>query len=941
MDDRTHDFRYRSPSERDPDCPSPRSVAFECGARVGRYVILHLLGSGGLSLIYAAFDPDLGRKVALKLMLPGAGQGPPDSSNPRASLLREAQAIARINHPNVVAVYEVGTHGDLVYLAEELVEGKDLTQWLRAERRSEREIREVFIQAGRGLAAAHAVSILHRDFKPANVLVGDDGRVRVVDFGLAHEEQGPSLSVEPADTAEILDGDAAPRETPPLPSGSASGSRPPPDPNRLFGTPAYMAPEHYKRERADARSDQFSFCVSLYRALYDEHPFMDRSDEELALAKYEGRVREPPRGSKVPAWLREVVLRGLLPDPEDRWPSMDTLLHALGDDPRVRRRRWLVWGAAFTSIALAAGTVERYVTLRTGRCRDVEQHLAGVWDPERKAAMRAAFERTHLPYAASVWTSVERLVDAYIRSWSGVHQEACEATWVHGEQSEDVFELRLECLKQRLGEVRALGELFGAADAKVVEQAVQVASGLSSIEVCSDVRALRMKHPPPQGQEAKKRLAQIEAELARIRALAAAGKYRESLPRAEAAVTQARALQHGPLLGQTLSQLGDLHVQSGDTAAAERTLEEAILRATAAGDEDTAVEAEMGLGWLLGVWKQNFAEGRRWTRLAAAGNAHLGDRLDRKAKLENALGVLHWQEGNYDEALAAFQRSLAAGQRAYGAAHPWVATSQANLGVLYMDRGDYQAALAALVRAREIQEKTLGQEHPLTSFSLSNLCEVHRNLGQLDVALAHGQTALALRERLLGQEHPAVAVTLDNLGLVHLDRGEYAVALRRLDRALSIREKHFGKDHPWVAATLDRMGEVYRASHQYPLALATYQRALDIRTRRLGPMHPDRAEVLSHLGLLQLAMGHAAEAHKLLTEAYAIQKDRRLAPQQLGKTRFGLAQALWMTGGDHQQARDLAEAALQDFGKLPAYRKERDEVAAWLVQHPSASLGAH
>jgi tetratricopeptide (TPR) repeat protein len=701
-----------------------------------------------------------------------------------------------------------------------------------------------------------------------------------------------------------------------------------------------MAPEHYKRERADARSDQFSFCVSLYRALYGEHPYMDRPDEELALAKYEGRVREAPRGSQVPAWLREVVLRGLAPNPEDRWPSMDALLHALGDDPRVRRRRWLLWGAAFASIALAAGAAERYVARRTGRCHDVEQHLAGIWDPGRKAAIRAAFERTHLPYAASAWASVERLVDGYVRSWSGAHQEACEATWVHGEQSEDVFELRLECLKRRLGEVRALGELFVTADAKVVEQAVQMAGGLPALEGCSDVRALRTRHAPPEGRAAQERLARIEAELARVRALGAAGKYREGLPQAEGVVTDARALGYEPLLGQALWQLGDLRLQSGDIAAAERSLEEAILRATAAGDEETAVEAEMALGWLLGVWKQDYVEGGRWTRLAVAGNAHLGDQLDRKAKLENSLGVLHWQEGSYDEALAAFQRSLAAGERAFGEAHPWVATSQANLGVLYMDRGEYEAALTALGRARSIQEKTVGEEHPLTSFSLSTLCEVHRNLGELDVALAHGQKALALRERLLGEEHPAVAVTLDNLGLVNLDRGEYAAALGQLDRALHIREKHFGKDHPWVAATLDRMGEVYRASRQYPQALAAYQRALDIRTQRLGKMHPDRAEVLSHLGLLQLAMGHAAEARQLLAEAYEIQRPRRLAPQLLGRTRFGLAQALWMTDGDRRQARELADAALEDFGKLRARRKERDEVAAWLTQHPQESSGS-
>ncbi|MFO7568092.1 MAG: serine/threonine-protein kinase, partial [Enhygromyxa sp.] len=300
--------------------------------KIGRFTIVRELGAGGMGVVYVAYDEQLDRRVAVKLLR----RAEPDTHG-KARLEREAQAMARLSHPNVVTVHEVGTHQGQIFVAMEFVEGGDLRAWLKAERRSWQEIVAVFQQAGEGLAAAHAAGIVHRDFKPDNVLVGDDGRVRVADFGLAHalderlEERSPELGVSLSSTKLEQ-------------SLTRTGA--------LMGTPAYMAPEQYAGRRTDARADQFAFCVALWEGLYRRRPFSGANLIALSTAIIEGTIDEPPTDSEVPAWLRAALTRGLSPKPEDRWPSMQALLELLGNDPQVRRRRRLRLAAIVSTAAL-------------------------------------------------------------------------------------------------------------------------------------------------------------------------------------------------------------------------------------------------------------------------------------------------------------------------------------------------------------------------------------------------------------------------------------------------------------------------------------------------------------------------------------------------------------------------------------------------------------
>ena len=300
--------------------------------KIGRFTIVRKLGSGGMGVVYVAYDEQLDRRVAVKLLRNNVAS--PDA---RVRFVREGQAMARLSHSNVVTVYDVGVHDDQLFVAMEFVDGQDLRAWIQAEPRDWRTVVEVFRQAGEGLAAAHEAGIVHRDFKPDNVLVGHDRRVCVADFGLAHQfDRAPEL-------------DASIEHTP---SDSGSLALALTRTGALMGTPAYMAPEQWAGARTDARSDQFSFCAALWEGLYGRRAFVGANLVELSNAVTSGDIQLPPDDADVPPWLRAVLLRGLAVDPDQRWPSMRALLDAIGSDPIARRRRIALWLAS-ASVTLA------------------------------------------------------------------------------------------------------------------------------------------------------------------------------------------------------------------------------------------------------------------------------------------------------------------------------------------------------------------------------------------------------------------------------------------------------------------------------------------------------------------------------------------------------------------------------------------------------------
>lgn len=305
------------------DDPAPQAAP----AMLARFALRERLGEGGMGQVWLARDPELDRDVAVKVLRPEVVTSERLATEARARLKREAQAMARLAHPNVIAVHEVGDVDNHVFVVMELVKGGTLRQWLAARARRVDAILDVFLQAGRGLAAAHAAGLVHRDFKPENVLVGDDGRARVTDFGLV----GVGERVrEPGPEPEL-----------PL-SLTRTGA--------VLGTPAYLAPEVLRGGAATEQSDQFSFCVGLYEALWRQPPFPGETIQALFASVTAGAITPPPRRPPVPARVRKAILRGLASDPAARWPSMQALLDVL----TTRRSRWLAVAAIGTGLAAIA-----------------------------------------------------------------------------------------------------------------------------------------------------------------------------------------------------------------------------------------------------------------------------------------------------------------------------------------------------------------------------------------------------------------------------------------------------------------------------------------------------------------------------------------------------------------------------------------------------------
>lgn len=343
----------------------PRSRVLNAGTHLGRYRIRNAVGEGAMGIVYLAEDPQLNRSVAIKIL-----RAQNDLASAR--LMREAQALARISHPNVIVVHEVGTVDDHVFMAMEFVDGSSLTAWLASATRPTGAILETFVQAGRGLAVAHAADLVHRDFKPDNVLVGRDGRVRVVDFGLAREDMTMSDTVSSSDTSALGIANS------PLTSLTQTGA--------FIGTPAYMAPEQYEGKRADARTDQFGYAIALFEALYGARPFRATSIDELSRAVRLGVIHVPPVSRVVPRHIEKALVRALSVEPTARFPSMDAFLTELTAAPAKGGLGFVVLALVLVSAVALGGWM---MVQPSGEKPRNGQEIASVIVPDTRAGTQA------------------------------------------------------------------------------------------------------------------------------------------------------------------------------------------------------------------------------------------------------------------------------------------------------------------------------------------------------------------------------------------------------------------------------------------------------------------------------------------------------------------------------------------------------------------------
>ncbi len=819
------------------------STPLSPGSTLSRYVLLERIGRGAMGEVYAAYDPELDRQVALKLLRPEGRQ----VEELRLRLLREAQALARLSHPHVVAVHDVGMCEDGVFLAMELVEGTTLAEWLK-EPRPSLEVLRVFVEAGWGLAAAHAAGLVHRDFKPTNVLVGRDGRVRVTDFGLAR----PSNRVDtprsvPVNLASTPGGDLL---TPLTRTGA------------LLGTPAYMAPEQLEGQGVDALSDQFSFCVALYEALHQVRPFEGASLEELGRAAREGRVRPPGREPKVPARVRRAVLRGLRARPEERFPTMAALLEALA--PRTLRIR--TWVAASAAAASLLGVLLGYVVAhrREVRCAQETEKLAVAWSPERRERVRAAFLTTSKPYAASAWETVSNALDAHAASWRSLRAESCLAA---ARDASSTAWRTTACLDNRLWHMAAITAVLEKADAQTVQNAPQMVASLEALSGCKDAPTLATGPQPPdalrpQVDAARRRLAEARARLE-------AGNHAAGIEVTTALLQQIQGLDYRPLEAEVLTLHGHLHGLVGKLKESEEILYRALWAADAGRDDETVARVWILLLWVVGDQMARTDEANRLVQHARAAVERLGrERFPAiTTDLHLRMGGLLLVQGKLDAAEAEFSQGLELSRRAYGPESLRTSYFLSGLGRVRSRQMRDTEALALYRQAQELRERMWGPEHPSLALNLNNIASELLAVGRPDEALSTFRRSLSLLEAARSPDHPSLAAPLNNLAVLLRREGRLEEARQHFQRALTLFENSKGPDHPNTITALCGLGGVAYDSHHLDVALAYSQQALERIQRKMGPDTP-RAELpLRNLALIHLRAGRPAEARKHLLRA--------------------------------------------------------------------------
>lgn len=891
--------------------------------RIGRYEVADRIGAGSMGVVYSARDPDLGRLVALKIL-----------SSPRSEDLRhrqrlvsEARVLARLSHPNVVQIHEVGIHDGALFLALELVEGETLQAWQRRGDRRWPELLSAYVDAARGLAAAHGVGVVHRDIKPSNILVGIDGRVRVADFGLARDAEETPAGATAGSHA-----------------GAHAGST---HTGPVVGTPAYMSPEQARGREVDARSDQFSLCVALFEALYGIRPFDTHELHRLTRLDPAALRRLVPRDSAAPRWLFKLLLRGLDPEPARRYPDLGALLEALHETPRraARRRIFGAGGAALALGAWAAFTLPQPAIV----CPAPGNLIPGSWDTSTRAEGRRAFVATGLPFAAEAWSRVERDLDAAVLAWSRERRASCIATWIERTQSQEQLDLGAACFSAHERELRGLAlRLRTRVDPGIVAHAHELVAGLGDPSRCTRIEHLRRPFAPtdPVTRQAvdvqRDRIAELRLHL-RIADLESAKVLADEI--------LATASVHAPLRPEALLYRAVVHRMRGEPGDAARLLDEAEALAEQHRDDPLVTEIfaeqlELAIHGLRDV-----ARARIYARLYAAKLARGGaddaaraDYHDRHGELEllaeepaaaleqhelaarlrtaedlvgrarsargaaNALAQL----GHLDTALGRHlaTRELLASE--LGESHPDVAVLDMDIGLTLRDMGELTRAREALLRARDIEARSASPGDVGAARTRCGLAEVHLALGDVDAAFTEATSARPVLERALPPTHDDVASVLALLSNIHLARRDWAGAADHLDRL--IRGLRAGgaeipaEMHINAGEYRLRMGRVADAAPHFDQALV-------LLSAEETPNLEHLAHALNGRAKVHLEQAQPLAAIYILERAIALLPEIRhteLRAEVLG----GMARALHRTGGDRSRIRSLAREALALFATL-------------------------
>ena len=890
--------------------------------KVGRFTLLDRVGAGAMGEVFAAYDDQLDRKVAIKLVRADA-----TSSEADERLLREARAVAKLSHPNVVQVYDVGTIGDRVFIAMEFLEGESLHEWAKAAL-PWRDKLAVLDRAARGLAAAHAAGLMHRDIKPSNIMVGSGERVSVIDFGLAS-----------------VDTDA------------------------VGGTLAYMAPEQ-AAGRASMRSDQFSLCVTAFEVLYGQRPFRD---DALPSLRHQQAAPGLPSGVDVPGWVGHAILRGLAMDPEARFDNIEALRSAWRRDP-VRRRRRVFGALALAAAGLAAGgaIAVGVQTIAADPCAASDTALAPIWSDQVRRRVGAQIRATALPYAADVWDEAAPALDGYAQRWTAAHRAACEATHVLRTQSEASLDRRIACLDRRRRSFQATVGVFEAQPQAAAGRHNQLLARLPDIALCEDVQMLASGLPMPPSAAAAAQAAEARAHLsvatARLTVADFAGAA-EALSAAEGALSD---VDDGPARGEVAHAKGLFELARSNWPAGVALLERAAQEAIVHRHDELALEAWLALVTEVGHSPSRIDVAQAWLRQAEAYRRRLGpDRRRAALRLDIGRARVAYAAGRYEAALETLDRALVdldpddpvgwelrltrAGvylvlgrfdrarseydvllrlySRRWGPEHPKAGAVHLALGQLYAQH------LGALAKAEHHLARALTTLSAAFGPGSLDVAAVHAALsvlalyrGDYSEALVQARRAHAVEAEKLGPMHPRTSASLANIGTYSHLLGQYQAAATAFRASLEALETRLGPDNEDVATAASNLGESLLALGRSQQARPYFERAIRILEAQRGPKHFGLAYPLKGLGLVMLAEGRPQAAVALLERALNLTPAETGDPQERAEISWGLARALRQSGGSRGRSNALARDARALYEGLGSVWGPRiAEIARWLA----------
>ncbi|HET6581874.1 MAG TPA: tetratricopeptide repeat protein [Nannocystaceae bacterium] len=852
---------------------------------IGRFLVLDRIGAGGRGTVFRAYDRQLERRVAVKLL--GA----------ETTIADERAALAKVSHPNVIAIHELGRSDGHAFVAMEYVDGLDLARWMHEHPHGDsRRIVEglaILQQAGRGLGAAHAAGAVHGNVKPSNVLVGSDGRVRVVDFGLVHDAAAP-----------------------------------------------YVAPEQRRGEPASARSDQFSFCVTAWELVSGRAPWSGDPCEPLDMP------------SHAPRRILDVLARGLRIDPAARHPDMSALLAALARNP-TRRRRWFAGAAA--AITAAAAATAAVVHHRATLCDDGPDALARVWNDERRTSLAATFAASDIAMARDAWPRTETQLAAFADEWLTIRNAVCDAGRRRGELAQERTELILACLDLRLVHFEATLSVVEAGDDESLAFAAPAAHSLRPPHACESGASETMRLP---SGEAREQTLDMMRGIMIARLVGGRGDWDSVLAHLDALEPSIAELDYVPvsLRAAETRVIALDQLERDDVAIAVGV--DAYWSALRHGEDAMAAAIALRLA-LLAIDGEAWDDAENWVQYARVFGERAAYGPVERSMVEATAGRLAFVRGDFEGSKVITQRALELATSIWGVDHPQLTPFYSTLVSVHRRLNETDESIRVARKALAIDEAAYGPDALQTAQSVMELSNALSEAGQNDEALALGQRGVDTLAAWLGDDNPRAAQEIANLGITAklADRPEQAIALLRramvglaalpkthnavlltrlsladassmvgdTDAALEIArdvvaryEESWPANHPFSAEALSSLGTILAKRREYDEATTVLERALAIHTATVGADNVSALSVRVDLARIRLERGEAQHAADEIASILA-----QAAGDDMGEAR-GLALAL--QGEIFERLRRPDDAIASYEGALPLLHGPRDRV---------------